>query len=140
MLDISPWLLLLTAGVFLFLVYFLNHTLYQPLLRFIQKRDEIIADDLANANQNSSEIESSLAQAHDIVAEAKGKAASLREDAVAEAKDQASKKLDISRAKLEEQYQSFLQTLSANRDELREGLLKNLSTYQKSLQTKLKNI
>ncbi len=140
MLDISPWLLLLTAGVFLFLVYFLNHTLYQPLLRFIQKRDGIIEDDLANANQNSADIESSLTEAHDIVAEAKAKAAKLREDAVAEAKNQANKKLAISKKKLEEQYQSFLQTLSANRDELREGLSKNLSTYQKSLQTKLKNI
>ena len=140
MLDISPWLLLLTAGVFLFLVYFLNHTLYRPLLRFIQKRDGIIEDDLANANQNSGDIESSLIEAHDIVAEAKAKAAKLREDAVAEAKNQANKRLAVSKAKLEEQYQSFLQTLSANRDELREGLSKNLSTYQKSLQTKLKNI
>ena len=140
MLDISPWLLLLTAGVFLFLVYFLNHTLYQPLLRFIQKRDEIIDDDLASANQNSGDIESSLAEAHDIVAEAKGKAASLREDAVLKAKDQAGKKLDVSKAALEEKYQSFLQTLSANRDELKEGLAGNLSGYQESLQTKLKNI
>ena len=44
MLDISPSLILTTIVVFLFMVWVLNVILYQPLLKFLDKRDDLLKD------------------------------------------------------------------------------------------------
>ncbi|OQX74599.1 MAG: hypothetical protein B6D59_02040 [Campylobacteraceae bacterium 4484_4] len=140
MLDISLGLLIFTTIVFLFLVFALNAMLYQPLLAFMRKREDSIAQDMANVDENSEEVEEALTRAHDTIAEAKSEAAKIRESAVSKAKEAAAKEIATLHEKLESEYQSFLQSLSKERESLKKELTANLGTYQKALQAKIKNI
>ena len=140
MLDINLGLLIFTAVVFFVLIYLLNNILYQPLLGFIQKREDLIQSDLENVKQDSGDVESSLAKANSLISEAKAEAAQIRESAVTKAKESALKELEIAQSAIEEKYEAFVQELSGERVALKKELVSNLSSYQNSLQTKLKNI
>lgn len=140
MLDISLGLLIFTAVVFLALIYILNNVLYQPLLGFIQKREDLIKSDLENIEQNSGDVEGSLAKANALISDAKSEAAKIRENAISQAKDAASKELESAQAAIEEKYSAFVAELNSERATLKTELVSNLSTYQNSLQTKLKSI
>ncbi len=140
MLDINLGLLIFTAVVFFALIYLLNSILYQPLLGFIQKREDLIKSDLGNIAQDSGDVANSLNKANSLISEAKGEAAKIRESAVTKAKDAAAKELEIAQSVIEEKYDAFVKELSGERTGLKKELVSNLSTYQNSLQSKLKNI
>jgi len=140
MLDINLGLLIFTAVVFFALIYFLNNILYQPLLGFIQKREDLIKSDLENIEQNSGDVEASLAKANELISDAKSEAAKIRESAITKAKEAASKELEMAQSAIEEKYNAFVQELAGERKTLKTDLVGNLSTYQDALQSKLKNI
>ncbi len=140
MLDINLGLLIFTAIVFFTLVYFLNNILYQPLLGFMQKREDLIKSDMENIQQNSGDVEASLEKANLLISNAKSEAAKIRESAVTRAKEAAAKELEIAQKAIEDKYDAFLNELKGDREMLKTELVSNLSTYQNSLQTKLKNI
>ncbi len=140
MLDINLGLLIFTAVVFFALIYLLNNILYQPLLGFMQKREELIKSDMDNIAENSGDVESSLNKANTLISDAKSEAASIRESALTKAKEAAAKELETAQAAIEAKYDAFVQELGADRAALKSDLLANLSSYQNSLQTKLKNI
>ena len=91
MLDINLGLLIFTAVVFLALIYFLNNILYQPLLGFIQKREDLIQGDLDNIAQNSGDVEGSLEKANSLIADAKTQASKIKDEAMTKAKNAAVK-------------------------------------------------
>jgi len=140
MLDINLGLLIFTAVVFFALIYFLNSILYQPLLGFIQKREDLIKSDLENIAQDSDDVTNSLNKANSLISDAKSEAAKMRESAVTKAKEAAAKELEIAQSAIEEKYDAFVKELTGERVELKKELVSNLSTYQNSLQSKLKNI
>jgi F-type H+-transporting ATPase subunit b len=140
MLDINLGLLIFTAVVFFALIYFLNSILYQPLLGFMQKREDLIKSDMDNIAENSGDVESSLNKAKTLISDAKSEAAAIRESAITKAKEAAAKELETAQAAIEAKYEAFVQELSADRVALKKDLLANLSSYQNSLQAKLKNI
>ncbi len=140
MLDINLGLLIFTAVVFFALIYFLNAILYQPLLGFIQKREDLIKSDLENIAQDSDDVTNSLNKANSLISDAKSEAAKMRESAVTKAKEATAKELEIAQSAIEAKYDAFVKELSGERVELKKELVSNLSTYQNSLQSKLKNI
>ena len=140
MLDINLGLLIFTAVIFLALIYFLNNILYQPLLGFIQKREDLIKSDLDNIAQDGGDVANSLEKANSLISDAKGEAAKIRESAVTKAKDIAAKELEVAQSAIEEKYDAFVKELSVERATLKTDLGSNLSTYQNSLQSKLKKI
>ncbi len=140
MLDISFGLLLFTVVVFLLLVYLLNSMLYQPLLAFMRKRDASIVEDMERLEESDEEAKDALERAHQTIAKAKSEAAKIRESAVAKAKEAAAKELAGVQQKLESDYQAFVERLSDERASLKKELQANLGTYQKALQSKIKNI
>ena len=140
MLDINPGLLIFTAVVFLALIYLLNNILYQPLLGFIQKREELLKSDLDSIAQDGGDVANYLEKANTLISDAKSEAANIRETAITEAKDAAAKELEIAQKAIEEKYNSFVKELKAESTSLKSELASNLSTYQTSLQKKLKNI
>jgi len=140
MLDINPGLLIFTAVVFLALIYLLNNILYQPLLGFIQKREELLKSDLDNIAQDGGDVANFLEKANTLISDAKSEAANIKETAITKAKDAAAKELEIAQNAIEEKYDAFVIELKAESTSLKSELTSNLSTYQNSLQTKLKNI
>jgi len=140
MLDINLGLLIFTAVVFFALIYLLNNILYQPLLGFMQKREDLIKSDMDNIAENSGDVESSLNKANALISDAKSEAAGIKESAITKAKEAAAKELETAQAAIESKYDAFVQELGVDRTALKKDLVANLSTYQNSLQSKLKNI
>ena len=140
MLDINLGLLIFTAVVFFALIYLLNSILYQPLLGFMQKREDLIKSDLDNVAQDSGDVETALNKATSLISDAKGEAAKIREAATTAAKEAAAKELATAQEAIEAKYDTFVADLNAQRGTLKQELVGNLSGYQNALQTKLKNI
>jgi len=140
MLDINLGLLIFTAVVFFALIYLLNNILYQPLLGFMQKREDLIKGDMDNISQNSNDIETSLEKATSMISNAKSEASKIREEAITKAKDAATKELETAQGVIEAKYDAFVKELSAERTALKTELVSNLSTYQNALQSKLKTL
>jgi F-type H+-transporting ATPase subunit b len=86
MLDINPILLLATFVVFVSLIAVLNSWLYNPLTKFMQKREDDIKNDLSKVGNNDKEISELNAKAESIIMNAKLEAAALREKVIADAK------------------------------------------------------
>ena len=140
MLDIQFGLLLFVAVLFLALIFILNKMLYQPLLAFMDKRDETIKDDMKSAKQMGNDVEEAQKVAHGTILEAKSQAHKIRESATAQAKEKAEKLIDSAKETIDSKYNDFTQSLLSQREELKKSISLNVPAYQKSIQNKLKKL
>ena len=140
MLDLNPGLMLFVLVVFFSLLFVLNQMLYKPLLKFMEDRDNSIANDLKDAEEMSGSNDELNAKADAILAEAKAKANAVREKAVNEAKALAESKVESKIKELDDKYQSFLKDLSSSKDELEKALSEQMPLFKESLKTKMSNL
>jgi len=140
MLDLSLSLMITTAIVFLILLKYLSGSLYGPLLTFMANREKSIADDLANANANSSDVEGYKAQAKAIISEAKQEASKIRETAINQAKSVASEETEKQQGEFEKEYESFIAKLSESKVEIKNSLMANLPLYKEGVKIKLSQL
>ncbi|SFV66152.1 ATP synthase B' chain [hydrothermal vent metagenome] len=140
MLDINPILLLATFVVFVSLIAVLNSSLYNPLLSFMNKRDEDIKKDLEKVGNNDDEINELNSKAETIIMNAKLEAAALREKVIADAKELVDSKLEAKRAELAQEYLEFEKSLSKAKKELTTDLLKQVPVFKEAVSAKFSQI
>ena len=140
MLDINPLLLVLTLVVFLVLIALLNSWLYNPLLAYMQKRDDDIKKDLSEVGNNDDEIAALHAQADKIVSDAKAEAMALREKVVNEAKELSESKIEAKRAELAEKFASFTDSLNEEKESLNNALLSEVPLFKEAIKAKISKI
>ena len=140
MLDINPILLLATFVVFVSLIAVLNSLLYNPLLSFMNKRDEDIKKDLEKVGNNDDEINELNSKAETIIMNAKLEAAALREKVIADAKELVDSKLEAKRAELAQEYLEFEKSLSKAKKELTTDLLKQVPVFKEAVSAKFSQI
>jgi len=140
MLDISPVLLVATLVVFLVLIALLNSWLYNPLLAYMQKRDDDIKKDLSEVGSNDDEIASLHAQADKIVSDAKAEAMALREKVVSEAKELSDSKIEAKKAELAEKYATFIASLNEEKESLNSALLSEVPLFKEAIKAKISKI
>ena len=140
MLDISPVLLVATLVVFLVLIALLNSWLYNPLLGYMQKRDEDIKKDLSEVGNNDDEIASLHAQADKIVSDAKAEAMALREKVVSEAKELSESKIEAKKAELAEKFATFAASLNEEKESLNNVLLSEVPLFKEAIKAKISKI
>jgi F-type H+-transporting ATPase subunit b len=140
MLDILPELLLVTGVVFLFLLFFLNKTLYKPLLAFIDNRNNAINRDLENAGKNASDVAAYFKEIETILAEGREQAHRIKEAALNEAKAKAAQKIESRRAQLEMQSETLLKQLESDKAEFKNHLLANMPLFKEGVTAKLSHI
>ena len=140
MLDINPILLLATFVVFVSLIAVLNSWLYNPLLSFMNKRDEDIKKDLEKVGNNDDEINELKSKAETIIMNAKLEAAALREKVIADAKELADSKLEAKRAELASEYLEFEQSLAKSKKELTDDLMSQVPMFKEALKAKMSQI
>lgn len=140
MLDISPVLLLSTAIIFLLVVARLNSCLFKPLLKHMDDRAESIKNDLQDAKSNSADVDGMIAEANDVIANAKKEAAAIREQAYKEAKESADAKLATAKSNLEIKSNEFVKNLEEETKALKESLVSSMPQFNESLKAKLKSI
>jgi F-type H+-transporting ATPase subunit b len=140
MLDLNPGLMLFVLVIFFSLLYLLDQQLYQPLLKFMDDRENSISNRLKSAKELEGSSQDLNRKADEILAEAKTKANSIREIAIKEAKVKAESRLAEKSKELEAKYQEFLAELSKERSSLEDTLTKQLPLLKKSLHEKINNL
>jgi len=140
MLDISPILLVGSALVFLLVLARLNSCLYKPLMKHMDDRDNQIKTDLENAKSNATDVDDMVAEANNIIAQAKKEANSIREKARLEATEVAEAKLAEAKSQMDQKYNEFLNALAEEKDTLEKSLLANMPVFKDSVKAKLNSI
>ncbi len=140
MLDINPILLLVTFVVFLSLIAVLNSSFYNPIFKFMNKRDEDIKNDLNKVGSNDDEINELNSQAESIVMNAKLEAAALREKVIADAKELADSKLEARRAELASEYEKFEKALAESQTQLTNDLTSQVPLFKEAVKAKFSQI
>jgi len=140
MLDIHVSLMLFVLVLFLALLVVLNRMLYKPLIKFMDDRDYAIANDLKAARNLSGNSEALLAEAEEILDEARSKASEIRQKSIDEAKALAESKAESKRAELDAEYNSFIENLQSEKETLRNSLLSQMPLFKESLKAKFSKL
>lgn len=140
MLDITPALLLVTGTVFLILLIILNKSLYQPLIAFIDNRNNAINRDLENAGKNASDVAAYYKEVEAILAEGKLEAMRIKELASNDAKEKALYKVEQKKAELESKNEAFLKKLESDKVEFKNHLITQMPLFKEGIATKLSHI
>ncbi len=140
MLDINPILLLVTFVVFLSLIAVLNSSFYNPIFKFMNKRDEDIKNDLNKVGSNDDEINELHSKAESIIMNAKLDAAALREKVIADAKELADSKLEARRAELASEYEKFEKSLAESEAQLTSDLTSQVPLFKEAVKAKFSQI
>ncbi len=140
MLDISIGLLLLTAVVFVGLIFLLNNWLYKPLLAFMQEREESIRRDLENANANEEGSQKLCEEAQAIIAQAKSEASAMKKEAVEKAKAEVQELIAAKRGELEKRYEKFLEELKKEEESVKSTLISQMPLFKEALKAKFNKL
>jgi len=140
MLDLHLPLMLFVLALFLILLVLLNTMLFQPLLKFMDDRDNSIAKDLEAAKGLSSNSEELNAKAEEIISEAKNEAAMIRQKAIEEEKRLAASKVETKLSELNQSYKIFLEELESEKKTLKNELLSQIPLFKESLKAKFSKL
>ncbi len=140
MLDLIPALMVVVLIIFFFLIFQLNGKLYEPLLRFMDNREQTIAKDLEAAQNLSSDSEELQTKAQSNLEAARSEAARMRQEAIEKAKLANAEAMEAKQKSLEEAYAQFRIRLEEERESLRSSVLSQLPLIKESLKAKFSQI
>jgi F-type H+-transporting ATPase subunit b len=140
MLDISPIVMLIEAGIFLVTLILLNQWLFQPLLTFMEERDAKLAEKLKSVSSNTEEAKKYEEEIANILDNAKQEANKIKKLALEEAKKEAVSIVTSEVSKIEASKKAFYEELEAKKSELEKALETNSSELKDVLLRKLKGI
>jgi len=140
MLDIHLPLMLFVLVLFLTLLLLLNNMLFQPLIKFMDDRDNSIAKDLEVAKSFSNNSDELNAKADENISNAKNKAAMIRQKAIDDEKTLAASKVETKQDELNKKYESFLDKLATEKEDLKNSLLSQMPLFKESLKAKFSKL
>lgn len=140
MLDLHLSLMLFVLVLFIALLVLLNNMLFQPLIKFMDDRDNSIAKDLEAAKGLSGNTDELNAKADEILSQAKAEAAAIRQKAVDDEKTLAASKVETKQGELEKEYASFVERLAGDKEELKNSLLSQMPLFKESLKAKFSKL
>ena len=140
MLDLHLPLMLFVLVLFIILLVLLNNMLFQPLVKFMDDRDDSIAKDLEAAKGLTGNTDELNAKADEILSNAKTEAAAIRQKAIDDEKALAASKVETKQSELEKEYASFVERLASDREELKNSLLSQMPLFKESLKAKFSKL
>ena len=140
MLDIHLSLMLFVLALFLFLLVVLNKMLFQPLIKFMDDRDNSIAKDLKAAKSHSGDSDELNAKADENISNAKNEAAAIRQKAVDDEKTLAASKVETKQRELDKEYEKFVEKLTSEKESLKDSLLSQMPLFKESLKAKFSKL
>lgn len=138
--SLNPQLMALVFVLFIVSIYVLNKWLYQPILGFMDARDEKIKNDLANIDGNDSQIAHIDGEIRAILDEARKEASAIKESALNEAKADYANNIERLKSENDTNLNARLQALQKEKEELKSALLAQMPEFQNALNRKLQNI
>ena len=140
MLDIKLSVMLIEAGIFLVTLILLNQWLFKPLLSFMDKRDEKLADELKSISSNNNEAKQYEQEIANILENAKSEAAKIKKAALEAAKKEANSMVESEVRSLETSKKAFYSELEVKKEELTKELEVSSAELKDMLSSKLKGI
>ncbi|MCD6654675.1 MAG: F0F1 ATP synthase subunit B' [Sulfurovum sp.] len=140
MLDIHLPLMLFVLVLFLILLVLLNSMLFQPLIKFMDDRNNSIAKNLEAAKSFSGNSDELNAKADENISNAKNEAAAIRQKAIDEQKLLAASKVEMKQNELNKEYQGFLEKLTSDKENLKNELLSQMPLFKESLKAKFSKL
>jgi len=140
MLEISPVVMLIEAGIFIVTLILLNSWLFKPLLSFMDNREAKLQEDLKAASNNMEEVQKYEEEIASILEKAKAEASKIKKEAIEEAKAEAKKIVEDEMSKIENAKAAFKQELENERAELQKVLDLEANSIKAMLSKKLKGI
>ena len=140
MLDIHLPLMLFVLALFLFLLVVLNIMLVQPLVKFMDDRDNSIAKDLEAAKGLSGNSDELSAKADENISNAKNEAAAIRQKAIDDEKTLSASKVETRQSELEQEYGNFVEKLTKEKESLKNALLSQMPLFKESLKAKFSKL
>jgi F-type H+-transporting ATPase subunit b len=125
---------------FLGLIVFLNKTLYEPLINFMDQRDASITHDLSEVNGLTGDTASLEQEAKAILDNAKNEGAAIRQAAIDEANSESAKLIEAKKAELEAKESEFFKKLEKEKDELSNSILSQLPLIKETLKAKFSQL
>lgn len=140
MLDLHLSLMLFVLGLFLTLLVLLNKMLFQPLIKFMDDRDDSIAKDLEASKGLSGNTDELNLKAEEVISSAKNEAAEIRQKAINDEKTLSASKVESKQSELEAQYNQFVERLNEDKENLQEALLAQVPQFKDGLQDKFNKL
>lgn len=140
MLEVDLMAMSITIVVFLLLIYFLNISLYRPVLAFMDKREEMIKKDEEDAKNNLFGIDEDKAEIEQILAKARKEANDIKQAAIEKAKENANKVVAEEKSKLQDKFDVFMKDLEKEKDKIKKDLISNIPSFKDSLKNTLAKI
>jgi len=140
MLELIPWLMGVVLIIFLGLIVYLNKSLYQPLINFMDQRDQTIAHDLSEVNGLTGDTASLEQEAKKILDNAKNEGAAIRQAAIDEANSESAKLIEAKKAELEAKQKEFFSELEKEKEELTNSILSQLPLIKETLKAKFSQL
>ena len=140
MLDIHLPLMLFVLALFLTLLVLLNNMLFQPLVKFMDDRDNSLAKDLEAAKGISGNSDELNAKADEIISNAKNEAAGIKQKAIDDEKTLAAAKIETKQNELETEYNKFVEKLNSDKENLKNSLLSQMPLFKESLKAKFSKL
>ncbi len=140
MLDIHLPLMLFVLVLFLFLLVVLNSMLVQPLVKFMDDRDNSIAKDLEAAKGFSSNSDELNAKADENISNAKQEATVIRQKAIDDEKTLSASRVETKQSELDNEYGNFVEKLAEEKKSLKNALLSQMPLFKESLKAKFSKL
>jgi F-type H+-transporting ATPase subunit b len=140
MLDISPIVMLIEAGIFFVTLILLNQWLFQPLLSHMDKRDAKLKAELNSVSNNADEAKKYEEEITSIIENAKSEANKIKKEATDIAKKEAAEMVEAALKKIDDSKVAFNDELEVKKAELLNVLESEAGELKSMLSEKLKGI
>mgnify|MGYP000240517127 CR=1 FL=1 len=140
MLDISPIVMLIEAGIFFVTLILLNQWLFQPLLSHMDKRDAKLKAELNSVSNNADEAKKYEEEITSIIENAKSEANKIKKEAADIAKKEAAGMEEVALKKIDSSKVAFNEELKVKKAELLNVLESEAGELKSMLSEKLKGI
>ncbi len=140
MLDIHISLMLFVLALFLFLLVVLNKMLFQPLVKFMDDRDNSIAKNLEAARGLGGNSDELNAKAVENISNAKNEAATIRQKAIDDEKTLAASRVETKESELNKEYGKFIEKLASSKESLKKALVSQMPLFKETLKAKFSKL
>ena len=140
MLDLNFGVMLIVAGIFLVTMVMLKMWLFEPLVKFMDEREETFKKKLQMINENTDETKEIEEEIKEILALARDDAKKIIEEAKVKALEEAERLKSIKLKEIEEAKESFQLMIEKEKKDMLKELLKEKEEIKSLIENKLRNV
>ena len=140
MLDLNFGIMLIIAGIFLTTMILLKVWLFDPLVKFMDEREETLKKEMQLINENTEETQKIEEEIKTILKLAKDDAKKILDEARAKAIEEAERIKALKKKELEEAKESLILTLQKEKEKLLNDLLNEKDSIKELIEKKLRDV